>query len=50
MEEPKKYWMLIHENAEGSWDEVMKAIGKAHAIVHQRGVARVQSTITVGTR
>ncbi|KAH8753273.1 YkoF-like protein [Diaporthe sp. PMI_573] len=35
---------------EGSWDEVMTAIGKAHAVVHQRNVARVQSTVTVSTR
>ncbi|KAI8417248.1 hypothetical protein FOFC_03561 [Fusarium oxysporum] len=35
---------------EGSWDEVMTVIGKAHAVVHQRNVARVQSTVTVSTR
>jgi len=35
---------------EGSWDEVMTAIGKAHAVVHQRGVARVQSSMRVGSR
>ncbi|KAH7243838.1 YkoF-like protein [Fusarium solani] len=35
---------------EGSWDEVMTAIGKAHAVVHQRNVAKVQSTVTVSTR
>ncbi|KAH7205328.1 YkoF-like protein [Fusarium oxysporum] len=31
---------------EGSWDGVMTVIGKAHAVVHQRNVARVQSTVT----
>ncbi|KAH7114922.1 hypothetical protein B0J13DRAFT_590510 [Dactylonectria estremocensis] len=35
---------------EGSWDEVMTAIGRAHTVVHQRNVARVQSTVTVSTR
>lgn len=35
---------------EGSWDEVMTVIGKAHAVVHQRGVLRVQSSMRVGTR
>ncbi|KAI9903341.1 hypothetical protein N3K66_002693 [Trichothecium roseum] len=35
---------------EGSWDEVFKVIGKAHAAVHKRGVARVQSSMRVGSR
>ncbi|RDA83867.1 hypothetical protein CP532_1194 [Ophiocordyceps camponoti-leonardi (nom. inval.)] len=35
---------------EGSWDKVMTAIGKAHTIVHQRGVVRVQSSMRVGSR
>ncbi|EFY90215.1 UPF0045 protein M15 [Metarhizium acridum] len=35
---------------EGSWDDVMAAIGKAHAVVHQRGVVRVQSSMRVGSR
>ncbi|KAI8404281.1 hypothetical protein FOFC_15776, partial [Fusarium oxysporum] len=34
----------------GSWDDVMAVIGKAHAVVHQLGVARIQSSIRVGTR
>ncbi|KAK7430009.1 UPF0045 protein M15 [Neonectria magnoliae] len=36
--------------AEGQWDEVMAAVGKAHAVVHQRGVVRVQSSMRVGSR
>ncbi|RDA92947.1 hypothetical protein CP533_5551 [Ophiocordyceps camponoti-saundersi (nom. inval.)] len=36
--------------AEGSWEQVMAVIGKAHTIVHQRGVVRVQSSMRVGTR
>ncbi|KAK4137831.1 hypothetical protein BT67DRAFT_415619 [Trichocladium antarcticum] len=35
---------------EGSWDEVMKVIGQAHAVVHQTGCARVQSSMRAGTR
>ncbi|KAF4981555.1 hypothetical protein FZEAL_2664 [Fusarium zealandicum] len=35
---------------EGQWDEVMAAIGKAHAVVHRRGVVRIQSSMRVGSR
>lgn len=35
---------------EGSWDEVMKVVGQAHAVVHQGGVKRVQTSMRVGTR
>jgi uncharacterized protein YqgV (UPF0045/DUF77 family) len=28
----------------------MSAIGKAHAVVHERGVVRVQSSMRVGSR
>lgn len=35
---------------EGKWEDVMTAIGKAHAVVHERGVVRVQSSMRVGTR
>ncbi|KAF5020748.1 hypothetical protein F66182_7208 [Fusarium sp. NRRL 66182] len=35
---------------EGSWDEVMAAVGKAHAVVHRRGVVRIQSSMRVGSR
>ncbi|KAK3375234.1 YkoF-like protein [Podospora didyma] len=35
---------------EGSWDDVMKVIGQAHAVVHQGGVQRVQTSMRVGTR
>ncbi|KAF4987939.1 hypothetical protein FGRMN_10071 [Fusarium graminum] len=36
--------------SEGSWDEVMAAVGKAHAVVHRRGVVRIQSSMRVGSR
>lgn len=35
---------------EGSWDEVMAVVGKAHTVVHRRNVLRVQSSMRVGTR
>ncbi|KAF3770519.1 hypothetical protein M406DRAFT_245506 [Cryphonectria parasitica EP155] len=35
---------------EGSWDEVMRVVGRAHAVVHEMGVGRVQSSMRVGTR
>ncbi|KAF4311993.1 cell wall biogenesis protein [Botryosphaeria dothidea] len=35
---------------EGSWDEVMRVIGQAHALLHKNGVVRIQSDIRVGTR
>ena len=41
---------LTEDFAEGSWDEVMAAVGKAHAAVHKRGVVRIQSSMRVGSR
>jgi uncharacterized protein (TIGR00106 family) len=38
------------DDTEGSWDDVMRVIGQAHALVHQGGVLRVQSSMRVGTR
>ncbi|KAK0738422.1 YkoF-like protein [Schizothecium vesticola] len=35
---------------EGSWDEVMRVVGQAHAVVHAMGVVRVQTSMRVGTR
>ncbi|KAB5570624.1 YkoF-like protein [Coniochaeta sp. 2T2.1] len=35
---------------EGSWDEVFKVIGQAHSLVHETGVARVQTSMRVGSR
>jgi len=35
---------------EGSWDDVLRLIGRAHTLVHQGGVLRVQTDIRVGTR
>lgn len=36
--------------AEGSWDDVMEAIGKAHNLLHDNGLARVHTDIRVGSR
>ncbi|KAF2398103.1 hypothetical protein EJ06DRAFT_523462 [Trichodelitschia bisporula] len=35
---------------EGSWDQVMRVIGQAHALLHEGGVVRIQSDIRVGSR
>lgn len=35
---------------EGSWDEVMKVIGQAHGILHDKGIVRIQTDIRVGSR
>ncbi|KAF4121337.1 Uncharacterized conserved protein YqgV, UPF0045/DUF77 family [Geosmithia morbida] len=35
---------------EGSWSDVMSAIGKAHTAVLQRGVVRIQTTMRAGVR
>jgi uncharacterized protein YqgV (UPF0045/DUF77 family) len=35
---------------EGSWDDVMKLIGQAHTLIHQKGIPRVQTDIRVGSR
>ncbi|GJN77451.1 hypothetical protein PLIIFM63780_000942 [Purpureocillium lilacinum] len=35
---------------EGNWDEVLAVVGKAHTVVHRRGVVRVQSSMRVGSR
>lgn len=35
---------------DGSWDEVMKLIGQAHTMLHEKGIIRIQTDIRVGTR
>ncbi|KAI9828266.1 MAG: hypothetical protein M1826_006092 [Phylliscum demangeonii] len=35
---------------EGSWDNVMLVIGRAHTMLHQQGIVRVQTDVRVGTR
>ncbi len=41
---------MLTAETEGAWDEVMAVIGKAHTVVHRRGVFRVQSSMRVGSR
>ena len=36
--------------AEGPWDDVMRLIGQAHFMLHQKGVVRIQTDIRVGSR
>ncbi|QSS59150.1 cell wall biogenesis protein Ecm15 [Histoplasma capsulatum] len=35
---------------EGSWDAVFALIGQAHAMLHKRGIVRIQTDIRVGSR
>ncbi|RJE18384.1 cell wall biogenesis protein [Aspergillus sclerotialis] len=35
---------------EGPWDQVVQVIGFAHTLVHQQGVARIQTDIRISTR
>ncbi|MCJ1422252.1 hypothetical protein MMC29_000132 [Sticta canariensis] len=35
---------------EGSWDDVMRLIGQAHVMLHERGVLRIQTDIRIGSR
>jgi uncharacterized protein (TIGR00106 family) len=37
-------------NIEGEWDDVMTAIKRCHETLHQMGVARISTTIRIGTR
>ena len=47
---------LIHNlhaygtNVEGEWDDVMQAIKACHQYLHDHGVARISTSIRVGTR
>ncbi|KAJ9293358.1 hypothetical protein DTO271G3_7854 [Paecilomyces variotii] len=35
---------------EGPWDQVMQVIGWAHTLIHQQGIARIQTDIRITTR
>ena len=35
---------------EGTWEAVMKLIGQAHTMLHEKGVLRIQTDIRVGSR
>ena len=35
---------------EGSWDDVMRLIGQAHSMLHEKGALRIQTDIRVGSR
>ena len=37
-------------NVEGDWDDVMNAIKRCHARVHEMGAPRISTTIRLGTR
>ncbi|GAD96082.1 pyruvate dehydrogenase E1 component alpha subunit, mitochondrial precursor [Paecilomyces variotii No. 5] len=35
---------------EGPWDQVMQVIGWAHTLIHQQGIARIQTDVRITTR
>ena len=35
---------------EGTWENVMRIIGQAHAMLHKKGIVRIQTDIRVGSR
>ena len=37
-------------NIEGEWDEVMAALKKCHETLHDMGVPRIYTTMSLGTR
>ncbi|KAJ3413968.1 hypothetical protein HDV05_007257 [Chytridiales sp. JEL 0842] len=46
-----KYQMHSYgTNVEGDWDDVMKVIKTCHETLHANGVARISTTIKIGTR
>lgn len=42
--------VLVLTGAEGSWEEVMRVIGRAHTMLHEKGILRIQTDIRVGSR
>lgn len=43
--------MLTNINCvEGSWEDVTRAIGRAHQHLHDQGIPRVHTSIRIGTR
>lgn len=37
-------------NVEGEWDEIMAAVKRCHEALHAMGVARISTSIRIGTR
>jgi uncharacterized protein (TIGR00106 family) len=37
-------------NVEGEWDQVMAAVKKCHETLHEMGVPRISTTMSLGTR
>ena len=42
--------LMCARTTEGSWDDVMRLIGQAHVMLHERGVLRIQTDIRIGSR
>jgi hypothetical protein len=43
-------YMIITSYTEGPWDQVTHVIGWAHSLIHQQGIARIQTDIRISTR
>ena len=44
-------WERVFDiNVEGSWTDVMRLIGQAHVMLHEKGIVRIQTDIRVGSR
>ena len=41
---------LMMAYVEGSWEDVMRLIGQAHCMLHEKGIVRIQTDIRVGSR
>ena len=39
-----------NDGVEGSWEDVMRVIGQAHCMLHEKGIVRIQTDIRVGSR
>ncbi|OXV10194.1 hypothetical protein Egran_02045 [Elaphomyces granulatus] len=45
-----KLMYIIIPYTEGPWDQVAQVIGWAHSLIHQQGIARIQTDIRISTR
>ena len=42
--------LTVVGGVEGSWEDVMRVIGQAHCMLHEKGIVRIQTDIRVGSR
>jgi len=41
---------MLRNYIEGPWDDVLRVIGQAHSLLHEKGIVRIQTDIRVGSR